>query len=349
MILIRNLKKGKARKEPRCDYQLIPYPSKFLSPARLYRLYADLILMEKDDTLVSGASLYNNFKIYKNAQMYESMNQKLVRVKIENRDIPVMDWRAVTEKLGRSDSKELKNWTQVIREYCERYENVVKKMQKDQDEMTNNKQVQLVERNKKLEQFRQNIMKTYPYAESKVQFINGQMQITEMSFSEKYLAELGFTIDEFTSTVFQEGMPEILSLSSHAGTSIAKLRLEKYMAHDQDGYQTPDFDSNLVMKNGSLKKIKYRVYYYTCFEKGVPGFVLIGAIVGKEKALIKNTNQGNQTVKINSDFVDFMCGREQERDNFLASYYDKRAEKKYLDTYKTCKVKEIEVIEKIEG
>jgi len=40
LTLLKNLRKGKARLEPRCGFQLIPAPIKYVNPPNLYHLYA---------------------------------------------------------------------------------------------------------------------------------------------------------------------------------------------------------------------------------------------------------------------------------------------------------------------
>jgi len=40
LTLLKNLRKGKARLEPRCGFQLIPCPVKYVNPNTIHHLYA---------------------------------------------------------------------------------------------------------------------------------------------------------------------------------------------------------------------------------------------------------------------------------------------------------------------
>ena len=51
--------------------------------------------MECQDNLVSEASLYNNFKIYKHAQVVDYPGQKMLKIKMENKNIQHDDWYAI--------------------------------------------------------------------------------------------------------------------------------------------------------------------------------------------------------------------------------------------------------------
>lgn len=52
----------------------------------------DIVLMEHNNTILLENSLLNNFKIYKNTQIYDLQQQKLVRVLVENRDQTLTNW-----------------------------------------------------------------------------------------------------------------------------------------------------------------------------------------------------------------------------------------------------------------
>lgn len=332
--LLRNLRKGKARKEARCAFDVIPHPLKFTGFPELYRLYADVILMEQNNNLTFESSLFNHFKLYKQAQIVNYATQKAIKFKMENQNVPTVDWRRLLDKLSTSNS--LQQWINPVKNYCERYESLI---QKFQEGFTEERIIAMEESNTKMENIRQTLMKTYPCIEFKSMLKDGQINVSEMSFSEKYCSELGFTLDEFSSVVFEEGLPQISPLTGSGASSFAKLRLEKYLTFDQDGYQTPEFETYFIMKGGYMKKVKLKVLYHPCYEKGVPGFVIIGVVVAHQRpAYIAPHLQG---LKLNTEFVDYMTNKEQEANQFLTAYYGEELEPKYSNLPKTCTIREI--------
>lgn len=65
----------------------------------------------------------------------------------------------------------------------------------------------LTKMNDKSQKLRENVINTYPCLFFKSQLINGEIRLTEISYSEKYLKDLGYDIEDFSATVFQEGLP----------------------------------------------------------------------------------------------------------------------------------------------
>lgn len=66
----------------------------------------------------------------------------------------------------------------------------------------------LREVNDQADNTRKQLISTIPYFELKSQFKNGRIQLTEMLFNEKFLTELGYTVENFSATMFQEGLPK---------------------------------------------------------------------------------------------------------------------------------------------
>lgn len=85
---------------------------------------------------------------------------------------------------------------------------ILSKISKEfQGQLSKEKLQTLNEINVKSEKAMQTILKTYPSMYIKSQLKDGHIQITEISYTEKYLAEMGYTIDDFTTVMFREGIP----------------------------------------------------------------------------------------------------------------------------------------------
>ena len=48
--------------------------------------------MEHHDTVVTETSLLNHFKVFKHAQLIEQQNTKLIKVLVENKGVPSINW-----------------------------------------------------------------------------------------------------------------------------------------------------------------------------------------------------------------------------------------------------------------
>lgn len=65
-------------------------------------------------------------------------------------------------------------------------------------------------------QMRQNLNKIFPCVEIKSSIKDGQMQVSEVIYNEKFLNEVGHGIDTFPTTIFQEGLPRYLIFKSRS-------------------------------------------------------------------------------------------------------------------------------------
>lgn len=54
---------------------------------------------------------------------------------------------------------------------------------------------------------RQTLINTYPLIEYKSEFRNGHIELIEIAYGEKYLAEMGYAADELVNAVFKGGIP----------------------------------------------------------------------------------------------------------------------------------------------
>lgn len=341
--LLRNLNKGKARKEPSCGYEVIPYSNKYPYKTHVHLLYGDVPLLEVNNSLTLEASLYNSYKLYKQSQIIEYPNQKVVKIQVENRKPPEIDWKPIVDKISNAESLQLREWAKLITTYCERYESVIKQLKEDEQFISEERLQSLIDINAKTEKIKDNIHKNYPFLEFKSQMKDGYIQLTEVAFSERYLQLLGYDVDSFPSIVFQEGIPEMVPTDSLSASAIAKFRLLKYLTTDPDGYQTPEFESVTIMKGGYIKKIRMRVHYLTCYEKGVIGYTFIAVIVAKQKPVLPAPTI-SEPGAISQEFVKEMSQKEKEMSEFLAAYYsDEKVDEKYTNLHKVCQIKEIPV------
>jgi len=348
LTLLRNLQKGKARLEPRCAFQMIPYPLKFsYGPQKMHQLYGDVILMEHHDTVVTETSLLNHFKVFKHAQLIEYQNTKLIKVLVENKaGATSINWHETIEKFKNSESNQIRSWAEPVKAFCERHERVLKEVEDIYYNGCSSQRLQFYkEMTDKTVQMRQNLNKIFPCIEVKSQIKDGRFQITELIYNEKFLNEIGHSLETCSTSIFQEGLPRLIPFESNCGSLAAKLRLDKHLVIEKEGYQSEDVETCLIMKSGYMKKVKLRFHYHSSFEKEMLCFNIFATIVAKQKPFIDvSMHAGHQ---VNKDFVRLMSNKEEEMSNFLSLYYNKAPELIYTNLDKVCKIKELSDPEEI--
>jgi hypothetical protein len=207
--LLRNLRKGKARLEPRCSFQVIPAPLKYSYPTQTHQLYADVILMEHHNSILTEPSLLNNFKFFKNIHINNTSGQKIVKLMPEDRTYEPVNWKQVVERFENSDSTQIRAWAESVKNFCERYETIIRDYEiAESSGLSSDMLKSYKEMTDKTDKLRQNLEKNYPCIEMKSQLRNGQIKLTEMNYSEKFISELGYSLESFASTVFEEGLPK---------------------------------------------------------------------------------------------------------------------------------------------
>jgi len=126
------------------------------------------------------------------------------------------------ERFENSDSTQIRAWAESVKNFCERYETIIRVIFTSKPNLIPQKDYEIAESSglssdmlksykemtDKTDKLRQNLVKNYPCIEMKSQLKNGQIKLSEMNYSEKFIAELGYSLESFASTVFEEGLPK---------------------------------------------------------------------------------------------------------------------------------------------
>lgn len=98
---------------------------------------------------------------------------------------------------------------------------------------------------------------------------NHQIQLSDVVFSETFIAELGYSVESFANSVLKEGLPQYFPLSyilnkpsfrlmplhSSHSTTLLKALVGNYFTIEDSGQEIPNQVSTLFMKNGYVMKI----------------------------------------------------------------------------------------------
>jgi len=97
------------------------------------------------------------------------------------------------------------------------------------------------------------ILSSYPAFELRYRMKKDEVKLTELCFNETFLREVGYTLENFTSTVLAEGLPQIFPRSEvQIAMAIHKSFLENFMGNE---IETPELEAQLYMKSGYVLKI----------------------------------------------------------------------------------------------
>lgn len=126
------------------------------------------------------------------------------------------------ERFENSESTQIRSWSDSVKNFCERYETIIRVILSlihqliipkdfeaaESSGLSSDVLKSYKEMSDKTAKMSQNLFKNYPCIEMKSQLKNGQIKLTEMLYSEKFVSELGYSLESFASTVFEEGLPK---------------------------------------------------------------------------------------------------------------------------------------------
>lgn len=100
------------------------------------------------------------------------------------------------------------------------------------------------------------VLSTYPAFEMRYRLREGQVKFTELCLNETFIKEVGFTVENFTSTVLSEGIPQFFA-KTPISTAIGacKAFMEHYMENDTE---LPPHEAELFMKTGYVTSFTFK-------------------------------------------------------------------------------------------
>jgi len=120
---------------------------------------------------------------------------------------------------------------------------------------------------------------------------------------------------------------------------VMKSLIKDYFAVGDKGYEIPELESKLIIKDNFVRNIRFRTFFFMNYEENTFGMDMILAIsaIG-EPYLLPPSSQKQQS---DVGFIQTMTQQEKEGAHFLSSYYNQVLQKKYADMEKTCLIREI--------
>jgi len=332
------IRKKKQKKKPvtQAQYQLIPAPLKFVYTQKVFFFYADLVLTEIRGSLMAETSMMNKFVTYPEITVKPEKDYKIITIDVQRKDdCALPPWQYQVEKLLESESPELKEWGKRLRLFCLKHEDMMRSVNSGNSAFAGLKMEHLTQLAHEAEARVSRLFSKYPCLMFTTSLTAAGSRMKQITLNEKYINEVGYSIDSLITNVLQEGMPRMLPLDTACS---AKMLVESFYNVEGNKNETPDIISDLPLKKGFNKKIRYKIHYVGEFKDD--GYDLHGVVtlLGKEDDVHKDFSEG----LINKKFVRKMISKEKEANKFLQKYYDdQEATHSYANIDKVCLIKEI--------
>jgi hypothetical protein len=118
----------------------------------------------------------------------------------------------------------------------------------------------------------------------------------------------------------------------------AKILIDSFYSVGGIGCETPEIVTDLPLKNGFTKKIRYKTYFMGSFREDSYELHAIYVILGKEE----DAHKEQQTeYLLNKKFLKKMISKEKEANKFLNKYYGTSVNLPYTSINRTCQIKEL--------
>jgi hypothetical protein len=321
-------------------YQMVPLPTKFSYSNQIYELFGNIVLMEKDGVLITEPSLLNHCVNYRDIQISKFANQKLVTIAAEKRkDSDLPNWKNLVEKLSNSSNEESQAFGQIVQNYSERYEDFFSPSTQESTP-DHNKEDSFVDSAEVMEKKKAKIMESSPSICFTSHVKSQEESTIEISATQKFLLELGYSIDAFASTVIQEGLPQLFSCwQNNTMRAVAKVIMENYFNATLEGFQSCEFEAPLLLKSGYVKNVKFQIHLL--LRKESVGFTMdtIFTILGKNTPFFQEKSLDQQ---LNLEFLNLMNFKEIEMASFLSMFYQESPSLHYTNMDKICRIQEID-------
>jgi len=178
------------------------------------------------------------------------------------------------------------------------------------------------------------ILTTFPALEMRYRMKKDSVKLSELCINETFLKEVGYTVQNFTSTVLSEGLPQFFprrALTRAIGA--VKAFMEHYMVNDTE---MPAHEAELLMKTGYRKKVVLQTVELVEISDG--DLILSFILYVKEKSLPYGSYQ---IQPFSQDFLEGLQSNDKEKEYLFKNYYGENFQGFHSNTDKVCKIKEL--------
>jgi len=243
--------------------------------------------------------------------------------------------------MGKEKIANLRNWGHTIKNYSKSYEDTMmginEKVRKSLTSKESQKEFQL---NIEKSQMKKKILlEKSPCIQLKTHFRGHENRLVEVIVNEKFLEMIGYAIEQFISIVLSEGLPRIVPLKLVSNSNHLKNILEFFALNKDLECSTPEYETQILTKNGYIKDVKSQVHFFSSYEDGKCGSDTLFTFSDYEFSNLQSKYFYFQS--LNQEFIDAMISRENHTKDFLLSFYNSFILPEYTNIHKTCTIRDL--------
>jgi len=325
-------------KPPRVQTGLIDRPPRLFDQSQVHLLESDVFFGIKNDEIFFDISMINMFKFITSVEVRKDVSEKLVTVLLESKQtFPLEQTKNVVDELEKNESPAVQSWVDSLRVFDQKYHAFIDEFEALKKETNMQKKFLLYKMRQQVAAKRLYLLSTYPAFEMRYRMRADQVKLTELCLNETFLKEMGYTMQNFSSTVLSEGLPQFFAVAPlpHVMNSM-KLFLENYMVNESE---VAEHECELFMKTGYKKKAT--VQAITLVELSEGDLILSYVVYIKTKSLPFGSYQ---KLPYSPDFLEILKERDNEKEYLFSTYYGENIQGLHSNTEKVCKIKEISML-----
>jgi len=319
----------------RAQVGLIKKPPRLFDESEVFVLESDLFFGMKDNQIFFDISMMNLFKYITSVEVRKDMTEKFVTLLLEPKpQYPTTSWRTVVDNFEKISSPSVQEWKESLKAFGSKYESFMADFEGLKKETDMQKKMALYKMRHQAAAKRLYILTTFPALEMRYRMKKDGVKLSELCINETFLKEVGYTIQNFTSTVLNEGLPQFFprkALSRAIGA--VKAFMEQYMVND---VEEPAHPAELLMKTGYRKKVVLQTVELVEISDG--DLIMSFVLYIKEKSLPYGSYQ---IQPFSQDFLEGLQNNDKEKEYLYKTYYGENFQGFHSNTDKVCKIKEL--------
>lgn len=322
-------------KPPRAQTGVISRPSRTYDESDVYMLESDIVFGMKDEEIVVDVSQLNHFKFITSVEIRKDLTEKMVTLLMEQKQNPApTSWQTLANDFEKSENPLLKEWTETFQSFGGKYESFLKDFEGLKKENNLQKKLFLYKMRQQSAAKRVYMLSTYPSFEMRYRMKKDEVKCTELCFNETMLKEAGYTLENFTSTVLSEGLPQFFTQNSTGAATNLKGIMENFLVNETE---LPEQETELLMKTGYRKKVVMQTLILV--ELSETDLILSIIFSMKSKSLPFGSCEKQPYAP---EFLEILKSNDKEKEYLFNTYYGENFQGFHSNTEKVCKIREID-------
>lgn len=321
-------------KPSRAQVGTISKPVQVSDGSEVFMIESDFVFGKKDNEFSFDVSMLNHFKYITSVEVRKDLNEKVVTLLLESQQTPCINsWNTLSKDFEDEDSASVQKFAEPLTAFGAKHENFLKEYNALKKENNMQKKIFLYKMREQTAAKRLYLLSTYPAFEMRYRMKKEEIKCTELCFNETFLREAGYTLENFTSNVLSEGLPQFFPPDSIAAIKTLQNVMENYMTNESE---SPEQEMDLLMKTGYRKKITFQTVMLV--ELSDQDLIMSLVFYMKSKSLPFGSYQKQPYTQ---EFLEILKSQDKEKEYLFGTYYGEKYLGLHSNTEKVCKIKEL--------